>query len=141
LSPEAAVLVAPWRAWPRVSEIPSGHWLARPLFALFVYGCAASLMTSGRVTLRLTVPAMLHGFYAPLLQMAALAVVCRGALPFRRAVDLFFAGHASTSLTFLAYAAAWGFAPTAQVKKPRTGEAFDVQRLDLRSDRVGQGTD
>jgi hypothetical protein len=107
------MLVAPSRAWPRISERPSRHWLARPLFALFVYGCAASLMTSGRVTLRLT--AMLHGFYPPLLQMAALAVVCRGALPFRRAVDLFFAGHAPMSLAFLAYAAAWGFAPTGKV--------------------------
>jgi hypothetical protein len=110
LSPEAAVLFAPWRAWPRIAESPSRYWLARPLFALFIYSCAASLATSARVTPRLVIPAMLHAVYVPLLQMAALAIVCRGALPFRRAVDVFFAGHAAVSSMFLAFGATWAFA-------------------------------
>ena len=107
------MLIAPWRAWPQIAKEQERHWLARPLFALFVYGCAASLIISGRVTARLILPSMLHAVYAPALQMAALGVVCRGALPFRRAVDLFFAGHAAISVTLLAIAAGWGFLPAA----------------------------
>jgi hypothetical protein len=115
LSSDLAVALAPARAWPRIAGLPSTHhWLARPLFALFLYGCAASLTMSGRVTLRVVPAAMLQAIYVPLLQMAALAVVCRGALPFRRAVDLFYAGQAPVSLFLLAFASAWGFAPSGQ---------------------------
>ena len=122
LSSDLAVALAPASAWPRVARIPSTHrWLARPLFALFLYGCAASLLMSGRVTLRLVPAAMLQAIYVPLLQMAALAVVCRGTLPLRRAVDLFYAGHAPVSLLLLAFASAWGFAPS--------GEAYGQMAL------------
>lgn len=69
---------------------------------------------SGRVTLRVVPAAMAQAIYVPLLQMMALAVVCRGALPFRRAVDLFYAGHAPVSLLLLGFSAAWGFAPSGQ---------------------------
>jgi hypothetical protein len=117
LSSDLAVALAPARVWPRIAKVPSTHhWLTRPLFALFLYGCAASLLMSGRVTLRLLPAAMLQAIYVPLFQIAGLAVVCRGALPLRRAVDLFYAGHAPVSLLLLALASAWGFAPT--------GEAF-----------------
>ena len=112
---DLAVALAPARAWPRIAGLPSTHhWLTRPLFALFLYACAASWLMSGRVTLRVVPAAMLQAIYVPLLQMAALAVVCRGALPWRRAVDLFYAGHAPVSLTLLAFSAAWGFAPSGQ---------------------------
>jgi hypothetical protein len=115
LSGDLALAVAPARLWPRVAGSSSAHhWLTRPLFALFLYGCVASLAISGRMTLRLVPAAMLQAIYVPLLQMAALAWVCRGALPLRRTVDLFYAGHAPVSLVLLGFGAAWGFAPTGQ---------------------------
>ncbi len=119
LSPEAAVLIAPWRAWPLVSKTASRYWLSRPLFALFVYGCAASLAGSGRVSLRFTVAAMVNAVYVPLLQIGALRVLYRGAIPFRRAVDLFYTGHAAMSLTVLVFGATWAFMPPASAG-PRT---------------------
>jgi hypothetical protein len=108
ISDEIAVLFSPAANWPRIAKLPAqGHWLSKPLFALFVFGCAASLMASGRVTLRLALPAMLYGAFAPVLQIVALRALDRRAVPFRRLVDLFFTGHAATSLVLLAFATAW----------------------------------
>src|SRR5437763_17006530 len=95
LAPEIAVMVSPASAFRRIAKLPaSGNWFARPLLVLLVFGCAVSLMTSGRLTLRLALPAMVYASFVPLLEMASLGAVCRGRLPFRRAVDLFFVGHA-----------------------------------------------
>jgi hypothetical protein len=114
VSPEAALLARPATAWPQIAKLPpSRHCLARPLFALFVYGCAMSLAATGRVTARIVAPAMVYACFAPLLQMAALVAVGRSKLPFRRAVDLFFAGHAPVSLLWLAFGTAWTFVPPA----------------------------
>jgi len=116
LSPEVLVALWPWTAWRHIAKAPeSRHWLARPMFALFVYGCAASLMASGRATLRIALPSMLYATFAPLLQMAALGLLCRGRLPFRRAVELFFAGHLPVSLLMLAFGSTWAFAPAHMV--------------------------
>ncbi len=72
-------------------------------------------MTAGRLTLRLALPAALLWSFVPLLEIASLAIVCRGSLPIRRAVGLFFVGHAPWSLWMVASAAVWGLLPTAAV--------------------------
>jgi hypothetical protein len=112
LSAEVAVMVAPRSGFRRAAKPPAeGPWFARPLLVVLVLSCCVSLMTAGRITLRLALPAMVYGSVVPLLQVGSLAVVCRGRLPFRRAVELFFVGHGPWSLALLAFAAAWGFAP------------------------------
>jgi hypothetical protein len=105
-------MLRPGSAWRRLAKEPgTEHWLARPLFVAFVLGCSVSVMTSGRLTLRLLLPAMLYATFVPMLQIAALAV-CRGRLPFRKAVGLFFVGHAPWSLWVIGSAALWGLLPT-----------------------------
>ena len=54
-----------------------GAWLAirRPLLVAAVFGCCISLMTSGRLSLRLAAPATLYWSFVPLLEIAGLAVV------------------------------------------------------------------
>src|SRR4051812_48942776 len=52
-------------------------WLAvrRPLLVALVLGCATSLMTSGRLTLRLLVPAAVYWSFIPVLEVAGLWAV------------------------------------------------------------------
>jgi hypothetical protein len=111
ISAEAAVLFSPSSTFARVLKAPTGHWLARPLLVLLIYGCGVSVMAAGRLTARLLLPAMVYATFVPLLQMASIAVTCRGAPGFRRAVDLFFVGHAPWSLWVLGTAAMWGLFP------------------------------
>jgi hypothetical protein len=98
----------------------SGAWLAirRPLLVAAVFGCAVSLMTSGRVSLRLAAPATLYWSFVPLLELTGLAAVWpwkRSQVSFARAIDLFFVSHTPWSLWLCAFAAVWAFFPPARV--------------------------
>jgi hypothetical protein len=90
------------------------HWLARPALTVLLLGCAISVMASGRLTLRLILPALLYAVFVPLLQMLSLAVVER-TMPWRHAVELFFRGHAPWSVWILASAALWGLVPAREL--------------------------
>ena len=95
-------------------------WLAirRPLLTAFVFGCVASLITSGRLSLRLVAPATLYWTFVPLLEVAGLAAVWpwkRSPVSFARAIDLFFANNTPWSLWLCAFAAVWAFFPPALV--------------------------
>ena len=68
----------------------------RPLFVAFMLGCGVSLLASERFTLRLIADGTLSYAFVPLSQLAAFAVVHRlqrSQLPFRQAVDRYFAGN------------------------------------------------
>ena len=72
-----------------------------------VFGCAVSLMTSGRLSLRLAAPATLYWSFLPLLEIAGLAAVWpwkRSPISFARAIDLFFVSNTPWSLWFTAFA-------------------------------------
>ncbi len=114
-------MLHPRVAWPRVAVLPAGggRFLAwrRPLLVAFVLGCIVSLMASGRVTLRLAVPATIYWTFVPLCEIASLAAVCarrRGKVPFSRAIDLFFMGHGVWFLWLIGFAAVWAFRPAPQ---------------------------
>jgi hypothetical protein len=75
-------------------------------------------MTSGRLSLRLALPAAIEWSFAPLLQVAALAAVWpwkRTDLTFARGIDSFFASQTVWSLWFCLFAAVWGILPPALV--------------------------
>src|ERR1017187_10115962 len=87
----------------------SNAWLAirRPLLVAAVFGCAVSLMTSGRLSLRLAAPATLYWSFVPLLEIAGLGAVWpwkRSPISFARAIDLFFVSNTPWSLWFTAFA-------------------------------------
>src|SRR5262245_50321610 len=72
--------------------------LRRALLLAFMLGCGVSLLASGRFTLRLIVDGTLSFAFVPLCELAAYAVVFRvqrGARPFARAADRYFAGNAA----------------------------------------------
>ncbi|MBZ5724048.1 MAG: hypothetical protein LAP87_03550 [Acidobacteriia bacterium] len=136
-SPEAWVLLRPRAAWPRLAGFAAegGRWLAwrRPLLFAFVLGCIVSLMTSGRVTLRLAGPATIYWTFVPLCEVASLAAVgarSRRKVPISRAIDLFFMGHGVWFLWLIGFAAVWAFCPAphafAWLSKPwvRYGPVF-----------------
>ena len=92
--------------------------LRRPLFVAFVLGCTISLITSGRLTLRLLVPATIYSSCVPLFEIASLAAVYgskRRLIPLPRAIGLFFMGHGPWSLWLIGFAATWAFVPAVQV--------------------------
>jgi hypothetical protein len=81
------------------------------LFAL-IFGCAVSLLTSGRLTARLVVPGAVYWSFVPLIEIAALAAVCRSKLrsiSLARAVDLFFSGFSPWLLWLAGFAAIWSW--------------------------------
>jgi hypothetical protein len=89
----------------------------RPLLAAIVLACAVSLMTSGRLSLRLAASAALNWSFVPLLQIAGLAAVWpwkRAPLPFAEAIDRFFASQTIWSLWLCAFTGVWAFVPTGQ---------------------------
>ena len=88
------------------------QWLARPALSLLVIACGIAVMASGRLTLRLLLPALVYASVIPLLQILSLAAV-RLPMPWPRSVDLFFAGHVPWSLWILASAFLWGLYPAA----------------------------
>lgn len=77
-------------------------------------------MTSGRLSLRLTVPATLYWSFVPLVEIAGLAVVWRRKrepIPFSLAIDLFFRSNAPYLLWVIGFAAIWAFVPTVRVNR------------------------
>ena len=82
------------------------------MFVAFVFGCAASLMTSGRMAVRLVGPATVYWTCVPLFEILGLAAVWRrkrSPVSFSRAVDLFLVGHGPWLLWLVAFAAMWAF--------------------------------
>jgi hypothetical protein len=91
--------------------------LRRPLLFAFLFGCAVSFFTSGRLTLRLAGPATVYWSFVPLIEIAALAMVCRGNLrtiSLPQAIDLFFAGFGPWLLWLSGLAAIWSWLPPMQ---------------------------
>src|SRR5262245_57713598 len=84
--------------------------MRRPLLVAFVLGCAVSLMTSGRLTLRLAAPATVYWSFIPLLGIAGLALVARRRMS-ARLVDEFFAGYLPWVLWLTAFSGVWAFLP------------------------------
>jgi hypothetical protein len=71
-------------------------------------------MTSGRLSLRLAVPAAFYWSFVPLLQIAGLAAVWpwkRRELSFPAAINRFFASQSLWSFFLCAFAAAWACFP------------------------------
>jgi hypothetical protein len=91
-------------------------WIAirRPLLVAFVLGCSISLMTTGRLTLRIAGPATLSWSYIPILEIIALAAVCGRRLR-AETIDLFFEGHRAWLLWVIAFAALFAFVPAPEV--------------------------
>jgi hypothetical protein len=120
-SPDIWVMLHPGAAYANLARLPgSGGWILfrRPILVALVFGCVISLMTSGRLTLRLALPAAIVWSFVPLLEMASLAAVWhikRPPISLPRAIDLFFMGHAPWSLWLVGFAAIRAFVPTVQV--------------------------
>lgn len=86
--------------------------LCRPLLLMFVIGCAASLLTSGRLTLRIVLPATIYASFVPLCEIVALAVVMgRRKLPFGQLVDRYYQGHTAWMLWLIVFGGLWAFVP------------------------------
>src|SRR5215472_2186395 len=112
---------------PRAARV----WIAvrRPLLVAFVLGCSVSLMTSGRVTLRLAGPATVHWSFVPLAGIAGLAVVSGRRLR-AETIDHFFHGYLPWMLWIIAFAALWAFVP-APIAFARTGYPWVWEGLAL----------
>jgi hypothetical protein len=93
-------------------------WIAlrRPLLVAFVLGCAVSLMTSGRLTLRLALPATVYWTFVPVCQIATLSVVARRRkMPFAHLIDSYFQSHTAWLVWVMTFAAIWAFLPAPTV--------------------------
>jgi hypothetical protein len=108
------VMFRPAAAYPYLAKLPvaATRWTAirRPLLISALLGCALSLMTEGRITLRLAIPAAIYWSFVPLLQVACVVISYRRARPegsLARAIDLAFAGGAPWMLWLLAYISPW----------------------------------
>jgi hypothetical protein len=118
-SPYVQVMLYPATAYQelaKLSTVPS-KWLAmrRPLLFAFVLGCTVSFAASGRLTLRLVVPALIYAGLEILIEVLALAAVrakgIANTLPsFSRSLDLFFAGFGPWLLWMISFAAIWASA-------------------------------
>jgi len=85
-------------------------WLLvrRPLLLALFIGCGVSLMSSGRLTPRLVVDAMVSFAFVPIFELAAFALVHRrrsGRLPQALEVDRFFTTNTPWMLCIVALAA------------------------------------
>ena len=112
MSDDLRVLFAPAAAYRvLVDRKETGSWL-RPAWFAFFLGCVVSLATSGRLTLRLVVPAALYAALIPFVEIPVLRLLLRGRgrIPPDRAVDLFFMGHTVWCVWLLAVAAIFAFA-------------------------------
>jgi hypothetical protein len=112
LSPELQVLFRPAAVFEERIGNPDSGWTAlrRPLFTMLVVACAISLMTSGRITIRLAGPAFVYWAFVPLCEIAGLALVWRRKVPFSQAIDVFFVSNAPALFWLIAYAALFAFA-------------------------------
>jgi hypothetical protein len=89
-------------------------WLSlkRPLFMTFLLGCTVSFLTTRALTLRLIAPAMIYWSFVPLIQIAALAAVCRHdrkSLRFSELIDSFFRGYSPWLFWLTGVCAIWTF--------------------------------
>jgi hypothetical protein len=118
VAPDVWVIFYPAAAYAHLAAAPvnGGRWqaLRRPMLVAVVFGCAISLMTSGRLTLRLAGPATIYWSFVPLLEVASLAAVSRNLIS-PRVIDLFFMGHAPWSLWLVGFAAIWALVPPIRV--------------------------
>ena len=107
------VTLRPARAYRALASQPGASmspW-SRPLFFAFTFGCVISLLASGRLTLRLVATGTLYAALIPLVEIAVVAILWRGAraIRFARAVDLFFMGHGPWIAWLLILSAVWSF--------------------------------
>jgi hypothetical protein len=109
----------PTAAYQELAKLPEApsKWLAmrRPLLFALVLGCTVSFAASGRLTLRLVVPAIIYSGLEILIEVLALAAVrvngVANTLPsFSRSLDLFFAGFGPWLLWMVSFAAIWALA-------------------------------
>ncbi len=110
--PVISIMLRPAAAYQALTKLPGPQkWGAVrvPLLLLFWLGCSLSLITSQRLGLRLVAAGMVNLSFVPLVEIVALFAVWRGsqAIPFSRAVDLFFMGHGPWMMGMLGYAAIW----------------------------------
>ena len=87
-------------------------WLAlrKPLFLAFFLGCTASFLTVRTLTVRLVVPGMIYWSFVPLIEIAALAAVCRSDrqnVSFPYLIDSFFSGYRPWFLWLAGMCAIW----------------------------------
>jgi hypothetical protein len=113
-------MLRPAAAYPQLAKlsVEATRWIAirRPLRMAIVLGCAMSLMTEGRITPRLALPAAVYWSFVPLLQTACLTLSYRHARPeisLARAIDLAFAGATPWLLWLAAYTSIWVLLPPA----------------------------
>jgi hypothetical protein len=84
----------------------------RPLLLSFLIGCTVSFLTTRTLTLRLIAPAMIYWSFVPLIQIAALAAVCRHdrkSLRFSELINLFFRGYSPWLFWLVGVCAIWLF--------------------------------
>lgn len=108
---EVSVLFRPATAYQRLAKVEGEAAWKRPLLFAFVLGCVVSLATSGRLTLRLVLPATLYASLIPLVEIAVLCLLLRGRaqVSLRRAVDMFFMGHAAWCVWLIAVGGIFAF--------------------------------
>jgi len=111
-SPEVRAMMHPDRVYSDAAQATTGEkWLLlrRPLLLALFLGCTISLLTSGRLTLRLVVSGAITWSFVPLLEMASLALVFgrRRIRPFPQTVDLFFLGQGPWLCWLIAFGAFW----------------------------------
>lgn len=82
-------------------------WVRRPLFTAWLLGCTVSLLACGSLTPGRVAESTLTWSWAPLLQIASFGVMWKAgprSMPFRKAVDLFFAGNVGWWLLLVIFA-------------------------------------
>jgi hypothetical protein len=119
-SSDLQVMLRPAASYQELARLPGvpGKWLAvrRPLLFAFVLGCTVSFAASGRLTLRLVVPATIYATLVAVIEVVALMVVRPRTFSqamshsFCRSVELFFTGFGPWLLWLLGFAAIWTFA-------------------------------
>jgi hypothetical protein len=114
-SPYLRIMLHPGATYQELARLPDapGKWLAarRPFLFAFILACTVSFAASGRLTLRLVIPATIYAGIEVLIEVVALAAVRSKTAPsFSHSLDLFFAGFGPWLLWLLAIAAVWTFA-------------------------------
>lgn len=113
-SAEARVLVDPASVFHELAgDRRPGPWvlLRRPLLLAFAFGCVVSMQASGRFTVRLIADGMISFAFVPVFEAMAVGAVFRRhphAIPFARAVDMFFMGNAPWLLWLIGFASLRG---------------------------------
>lgn len=106
----------PAAAFRALRDLPvaANRWTVfrRALLVAAVLGCCISLMTEGRLTLRLAAPSAIWWSFVPLLQIGCAAAahrIARPKLSLARTIDLSFLALGPWALWLIGYAAVWGF--------------------------------